>query len=142
MDNDPAVRNLMIVVGLLLGAGAMLMKHQQMQTPPEDDWFRVRVVEQPGVVVVKFGAEWCPPCRAMHATLNELRHRKGSQLKIVEIDIDKKPHLAQHYGIRSIPRTMIFVDGQYKTGTGGSMPVQELERLVAPYIENRFAAAQ
>ncbi len=142
MNHDPALRNAAIVGGLLLALGAVLLRHQQFSTPPDDPWFQARVIEHPGVVVVKFGAEWCPPCRSMHSSLKQLKSRHGGGLSIVEIDVDKMPHLAQHYGISVIPRTLIFVDGKYRAGRVGASSPDDLDRWVQPFLTQTYSAAQ
>ena len=80
--------------------------------PPEDPWFRQTVVEQPDLVVVKFGAEWCGPCRMLDPELSQLGNSLGGLAQVVRIDIDKHPELARHYGVSSIPRMFVFYHGK------------------------------
>jgi thioredoxin-like negative regulator of GroEL len=124
-----------ILLFCLFGGGALLQQ-RQFRTPPDDSWFQARVIEQPGVVIVKFGAEWCPPCRSMHSSLKELQRRRAGELRILEIDIDEKPELASHYGIRAIPHTLLFVNGEFQTDLRGGAAVEQLEDWLAPYLRN------
>ena len=120
--------------GLLLALTVVAARYQQYSTPPDDEWFQLCVIEEEGPVLVKFGAEWCGPCRQMHHSLAEIKSRRLSGLKIVEVDIDKKPELARHYSISSIPRTMLFVNGKYTSAQQGSMSADEIEAWVRPYL--------
>ena len=105
-------------VGALLGLAfcyiACLPKE-----PPQDDWFKAVVVNESRPVLVKFGAEWCPPCQHMEHVLDDLSSRVSGQVKIVRINIDDKPELAAHYGVSSIPRIFLFKNGQIIAKHGG-----------------------
>ncbi|MCA8990849.1 MAG: thioredoxin family protein [Planctomycetaceae bacterium] len=133
MSEDNSWKPLAAAFGLLLAIAFGGYQYQRMQTPPDDEWFVARVIEHPGVVVVKFGADWCPPCRAMHHELAQLKGRHLAGVSIVEIDVDKKPELARHYGVSSIPRTLLFVDGSFQTGITGSRSADELVDWIEPY---------
>lgn len=54
------------------------------------------------LVLLKFGAKWCGPCRMLDAELGKLAEQEP-QLKIVEVDVDTNRALAQQYKISSIP---------------------------------------
>lgn len=79
--------------------------------PPNDPWFQSVVVKSSRPVLVKFGAEWCPPCREMEPVLDDLSSQMSSQIKVIRIDVDQMPELASHYGVSSIPRLILFKNG-------------------------------
>lgn len=63
------------------------------------------------VEVIKFGAEWCGPCKMMKPTIQKLEEKynvEGSNIKVTSIDVDEDKRLAAKYGVRNIP-TIIFV---------------------------------
>ena len=68
-------------------------------------------VDQPGLVLAKFGAPWCPPCREVDRELGKLAAMSDSQAQIITINVDDEPGLAKEYKISSIPRLMLFQDG-------------------------------
>lgn len=82
--------------------------------PPTDPWFQAEVVRpsESRPVLVKFGAEWCGPCRAMEPQLDKLDSQLAGALRVVRIDVDERPSLSEHYGISGIPRTLVFRNGQ------------------------------
>ena len=56
--------------------------------PPNDPWFQSVVVQSSRPVLVKFGAEWCPPCQAMEPVLDDLASQMSSQVKVIRIDVE------------------------------------------------------
>jgi len=124
-----------LIVGAFVFAGALLFSQfrYSFTSPPDDMWFQARVVDQGNLVLVKFGADWCGPCRMVDKELDKLRGRVPS-LDIVKIDVDEKPHLASHYGVSGIPRLILFRQGQVKASRSGAVPVSELEKWVHPHL--------
>ncbi len=87
--------------------------------PVDDDWFQSVVVEESRPVLVKFGAEWCGPCRDMERVLDQVAPSVSGDVKIVRVNIDEMPQLANHYGVHSIPRIFLFKQGRVVASHGG-----------------------
>lgn len=62
-------------------------------------------------VLVEFGASWCGPCKRQLPILEDLAKDYSDKLKVVKIDIDDSPELANKFHIRSVPTLMIFDGG-------------------------------
>ncbi|NBV50307.1 hypothetical protein EBR78_03675 [bacterium] len=45
-------------------------------------------------VILKMGASWCRPCAELHPEMEALAHKKQGSLKVVTLDIDNNPALA------------------------------------------------
>lgn len=58
------------------------------------------------LVLIKFGATWCPPCREVEKESSMLDPEKLG-VKIVKVDTDERNHLSQKYQISSIPHLML-----------------------------------
>ena len=65
-------------------------------------------------VVVKFGASWCGPCKAIAPILDEIAE-ENPELSIYEVDIEEEDDLVNDYGIRNIPTLIFFQDGAIKS---------------------------
>lgn len=113
---------LTIVVGAALVL-AIVMSGGRQPEPINDPWFQQAVLNSSKPVVVKFGADWCGPCRGMDAAIDTLQPQYASRAKFLKIDIDKTPNLFSHYGSGSgIPQIMIFREGRVvaqQKGFGG-----------------------
>jgi thioredoxin 1 len=77
-----------------------------------DATFEAEVLKSSSPVVVDFWAEWCGPCRMIAPALEEIAGSMGEKVKIVKLNVDENPNVAQKYGIMSIPTLMIFKNGE------------------------------
>jgi len=85
--------------------------------------FAAEVLASDRPVLVDFWAEWCPPCKAMGPTIDELAETLADTVKIVKLDVDSNPAITVQYNVRSMPTLIVFKNGQpvdLKVGAGQS----------------------
>lgn len=84
-------------------------------------------------VLVDFFATWCGPCKAYSPVLQELKRKEGDSMRLIKIDVDKNSALSQKLGIRAMPTTVIFQNGEEKFRAAGVQSIgtlqAELEKL-------------
>ncbi len=95
-----------------------------------DATFESDVLKSATPVVVDFWAEWCGPCRAIAPALEEISSALGEKVKIVKLNVDENPNVAQKYGIMSIPTLMIFKGGELASRQVGAAPKAKLEQWI------------
>ena len=88
------------------------------------------VIHSGKTVLVDFFAEWCGPCKMMGPILQELRGQVNENVKIIKVDVDKNPHVANAYQISGVPTLMIFKDGVVKWRQSGVLPAHQLRSML------------
>lgn len=116
------MEKLNIIVGVaLLGCGIAVSGISTPETS-SDPWFQRTVLESQRPVVVKFGAEWCGPCRSMDAAMDQLQGR-FPQATFLKVDVDEKPDLFSEFRSgQGIPQVVLFRNGSVASrqrGFGG-----------------------
>lgn len=95
-----------------------------------DKTFETETAE--GLVLVDFWATWCGPCLMQAPILDQLSEELSEDdLKIVKIDVDENPEIAQKFGIMSIPTLLFKKDGQVVKQVAGVHTKAQLKVIVA-----------
>jgi len=106
-------------------------------TQVTDASFEHEVLESEVLVLVDFWAPWCGPCRMVAPVVEEISRDYEGRVKVVKLDTDQNPQVANKYGIRSIPTLMIFKDGQKLDMVVGAVPKTTLAGTLDKYLESK-----
>lgn len=65
------------------------------------------------VVLMKFGAHWCGPCRRLDRELDQIEGALSSAgVRVQRFNVDRDRSLAQRYSVSSIPHLVLLHDGE------------------------------
>ena len=78
-------------------------------------------------VIVDFWAPWCQPCRMVSPIVEQIAGMRRGSYKVVKVNIDEEPGLAQTYGVQSIPMIALFRNGRLERAALGAKPRPQLE---------------
>ncbi len=81
-------------------------------------------------VLVDFFATWCGPCKTMSPILDDLKSKLGNTASVLKVDVDKNPHAAEKYQVRSVPTLILFKKGKILWKQSGVVPANQLAQII------------
>ena len=81
-------------------------------------------------VLIKIGAEWCGPCRAMDNVFGKIETKVGDDVVIARADVDEDEDIATRFAVRNIPLILIIKDDEIKYRHVGMVPETDLLELL------------
>src|SRR5579864_2721080 len=81
-------------------------------------------------VIVDFWAPWCGPCKTLGPALEKAVNDAKGAVRLVKVNIDENPDLAQQMRIQSIPAVYAFKDGRPVDGFVGALPDSQVKQFI------------
>lgn len=88
-----------------------------------------RVLEETELVLVDLTASWCPPCQMLEPTLHKLSDEWVAG-RIVQVDVDTLPAVAQQMHVDRMPTLILFERGAEVQRQHGALPESQLRTLL------------
>ena len=95
-----------------------------------DDDFHAVVDESSLPVLVDVWAPWCGPCRMVSPALERVAGELAGKVKLVKVDVDAAPKLAERFAVQAVPTLMIMRDGRVIARQAGAAPAAALRTWV------------
>lgn len=100
-----------------------------------DGTFEQDVIGSDVPVVLDFWAEWCPPCRALAPTFEELAKQYAGRVRFLKLNVDDNAEVPQRFGIKGIPTLVFFDGGREVERMVGAAGKDALARVIDKYVK-------
>jgi len=87
-------------------------------------------------VIVDFWAPWCGPCKQLGPMLEKVVTEAGGAVRMVKLNIDENPEVAQQMRIQSIPAVFGFAGGRPVDGFAGAIPESQIRAFVDKLLDS------
>lgn len=80
-----------------------------------------------GICAVKFGANWCGPCKTLAPRMEKMEN-EFPKIEFYSVNVDDSPALAQKFKIKSLPTVILLKDGEEVERISGSVLIDSLRK--------------
>ena len=98
------------------------------------DSFESEVLNNYGITVVDFFANWCGPCRKLAPILEEVEQELEGKVQFTKINTDDNLEAAKNYQISGLPTLLVFKDGVVVERMVGLMPKTSIITNIEKYL--------
>jgi len=70
----------------------------------------------------------------MPPILKEVKNQMGDKIRILKIDVDRNPAIAQKHQIQSVPTMMVFKNGQVVFRQSGVMQAGQIVQMMQGHV--------
>ena len=81
-------------------------------------------------VIVDLWAPWCGPCKQLGPLIEKVVKAANGAVRLVKVNIDESPEIAQQLRIQSIPAVYGFKDGRPVDAFVGAVPESQIKDFV------------
>jgi len=96
--------------------------------------FKETALDNGGLSVVDFWAEWCGPCRLVTPIIEDLANDYDGKATIGKVNVDHNPEISMKYGVRSIPTILFIKNGEVVDKQVGATTKAALAQKIDAHI--------
>lgn len=82
------------------------------------------------LVLIDFGAVWCPPCKKMEPVINNIRNNMGSKILVNYVDGGQNTELMNTYKVEAMPTFIIYKQGKEVWRKQGIVSQEEFNQVI------------
>jgi thioredoxin 1 len=99
-----------------------------------DATFEAEVLRSELPVLVDLYADWCQPCKQVSPIVAQLADELAGKIKVVKVDVDSSPMVAQTFQAQSIPMLLVIAEGRVVQQHVGALDKAGMLRLLEPVM--------
>lgn len=104
-----------------------------------DATFEAEVLRSELPVLVDLYADWCQPCKQLSPIVAQVAQELAGKIKVVKVDVDSNPMVAQTFRAQSIPMLLVIAQGRVAQQHVGVLDKPGLLRLLEPVMPRSAA---
>ncbi len=85
-------------------------------------------------LLIFFSARRSGPARRMESLLAHIARRERTRLRVVKVDVEERPDLAQRFRVADVPALALVVGKRVVAELQGRATAPAIEALVEPYL--------
>ena len=102
--------------------------------------FESEVIRSEIPVLMEFSADWCQPCKAIDPDVQAFAREMEGRVKVVKIDVDKSPVIAQQLRVQSVPTFMVVAEGRIQDAVVGAIRKKKMQEMLDPFLPRAAGA--
>jgi thioredoxin len=104
-----------------------------------DATFEAEVLRSELPVLVDLYADWCEPCKQVSPIVEQVAQELVGKIKVVKVDVDSNPMVAQTFRAQSIPMLLVIAEGRVAQQHVGALDRPGILRLLEPVMPRAAA---
>ena len=92
-------------------------------------------------LLVFFWSERSGPARRMESLLAHLARKERTRLRVMRVDIDEQPELAERFKVEAVPALVLVKGKRVVDRIDGRASAPKIEDMLAPHLAAAAAAA-
>ena len=104
-----------------------------------DATFEAEVIRSELPVLVDLYADWCQPCKQLSPIVAQVATELAGRIKVVQVDVDRSPMVAQTFRAQSIPMLLVLHQGRVVQQHVGVLDKPGILKLLEPVMPRSAA---